>query len=67
LRCGIDSETSEYLNCANLDMYREFRADGPVARDVQCRLLRPPNYPGLRKADVLRIARAIRGFYATQA
>lgn len=59
-RRGIDSETSEYLNCADLEMYREFHTDCPVSREVQSRILRLPNYPSLSRKDVIRIGRAIR-------
>ncbi|MCP4592882.1 MAG: aminotransferase class I/II-fold pyridoxal phosphate-dependent enzyme [bacterium] len=64
-RRGIDSETSEYLNCADLDLYRAHRAECPVAREVQARIVRLPNYPGLGRGDVRRIGRAIREFYAS--
>jgi dTDP-4-amino-4,6-dideoxygalactose transaminase len=60
---GIDSETSEYLNCADLDIYRDYYTDCPAARDIQNRILRLPNFPSLSRKDVGRIARAIRGFY----
>ncbi len=60
---GVDSETSEYLNCADLAMYRDMRVDCPVARDVQSRILRIPNYPALSRRDVKRIARTIAEFY----
>jgi len=63
-RRGIDSETSEYLNCADLEMYREYHVDCPVARDVESRILRLPNYPALTRRDVRRIGDAIREFYA---
>ncbi len=59
---GIDSETSEYLNCADLDMYREHYTHCPVSREVQSRILRLPNYPSLSRKDAARIGRAIRGF-----
>ncbi len=62
-RRGIDSETSEYLNCSELKMYSACRADCPVAQDVQARILRLPNYPTLSRRDVQRIGRAIRAFY----
>ena len=60
---GVDSETSEYLNCADPAMYRDMRIDCPVARDVQSRILRIPNYPALSRRDVKRIARTIAEFY----
>ncbi len=63
-RRGIDCETSEYLNCADLPMYREFFVDCPVAREVQARIVRLPNYPSLTRPDVARIGRAVRAFYA---
>ncbi len=62
-RRGIDSETSEYLNCADLDLYSAARTDCPVARDVQSRIVRLPNYPSLSRRDVRRIGRAVRAFY----
>ena len=62
-REGIDSETSEYLNCAALEMYQDHFVDCPVAREVQSRILRLPNYPGLSRSNVERIASAIRRFY----
>lgn len=61
---GIDSETSEYLNCADLDIYRDYRTDCPVAREIQARILRLPNYPSLSRTEVRRIGRAIRDFFA---
>ena len=64
-RRGIDSETSEYLNCADLEMYRAYHVDCPVAREVQSHILRLPNYPSLTRRDVRRIGDAIRRFYAT--
>lgn len=66
-RRGIDSETSEYLNCADLAMYRDHYADCPVAREVQSRILRLPNYPSLTRGNVARIARTISTFYTSQA
>ena len=62
-RRGIDSETSEYLNCSELRMYSAYRVDCPVARDVQAHILRLPNYPTLSRRDVRRIGQAIRAFY----
>ncbi len=64
-RRGIDCETSEYRNCANLDIYREFAADCPVAREVESKILRLPNYPSLSRRSVRRIGDAIRAFYQT--
>ena len=63
-RRGIDSETSEYLNCADLDIYRAYRTDCPVAREIQARILRLPNYPSLSRGEVRRVGRAIRDFFA---
>ncbi|MBI4719485.1 MAG: DegT/DnrJ/EryC1/StrS family aminotransferase, partial [Planctomycetes bacterium] len=63
-RRGIDSETSEYRNCADLELYREHQVDCPVAREVGDRILRLPNFGALLRDDVRRIAAAIRGFYA---
>jgi len=63
-RHGIDSETSEYLNCADLELYQEHYVDCPVAREVQSRILRLPNYPSLTRREVRRIGEVIRGFYA---
>jgi len=60
---GIDSETAEYRNCADLEIYRDFRGNCPAARDVERRILRLPNHPGITHRDVRRIAAAIRGFY----
>jgi len=59
---GIDSETSEYQNCAELSIYRDHAVDCPVAHDVQSRILRLPNYPGMSHNDVRRVATAIRSF-----
>lgn len=64
-RRGIDSETSEYLNCADLEIYRDYRTNCPVAREVQARMVRLPNYPGLSRREVARIGGAIREFYAS--
>ncbi len=61
-RCGIDSETSEYQNCAGLSIYRDYATDCPVAQDVQSRILRLPNYPSMARTDVRRVAVAIRNF-----
>ena len=63
--CGIDSETAEYRNCADLEIYRDFRGACPVAREVERRILRLPNHPGLTRRDVKRIASTIRDFYET--
>lgn len=63
-RRGIDCETSEYLNCADLDLYAEHRADCPIAREVQSKILRLPNYPSLSRAGVKRIASEIRRFHS---
>lgn len=62
-RRGIDSETSEYLNCADLEMYRAYHVDCPVAREIQSRILRLPNYPSLTCGDVRRVGATIREFY----
>ncbi len=61
---GIDTETSEYLNCAELELYRDYGTDCPVAHKVQSRILRLPNYPAVSQRDVRRIGKAIRAFYA---
>jgi len=63
-RRGVDCETSEYLNCADLEMYAEQHIDCPVAREVQSKILRLPNYPSLTRTSVTRIAREVRRFYA---
>jgi dTDP-4-amino-4,6-dideoxygalactose transaminase len=63
-RRGIDCETSEYLNCADLEMYADTFTDCPVAREVQSKILRLPNYPNLSRRAVARIAREVRRFYA---
>lgn len=65
-RQGIDCETSEYRNCADLDLYREFAVNCPVSREVESRILRLPNHPSLNRRCVQRIGRAIRAFYTTQ-
>jgi perosamine synthetase len=62
-RRGIDCETSEYRNCAGLDLYREYATACPVAAQVESRMLRLPNYPSLSHGSVRRIAKAIRSFY----
>ena len=62
-RRGIDTETSEYRNCADLEIYRSFRADCPNARTVESRIVRLPNTPRLTRRDVRRIGIAIRAFY----
>ena len=63
-RRGIDCETSEYRNCAEMEIYREFAADCPVSCEVQRSILRLPNHPGLSRRSAARIAGAIRRFYA---
>ncbi|MCK4658995.1 MAG: aminotransferase class I/II-fold pyridoxal phosphate-dependent enzyme [Phycisphaerae bacterium] len=63
-RRGIDSETSEYLNCADLGIYRDYSQDCPAAREVQSRIVRLPNYPSLTRREARRIGDAIRAFYA---
>jgi len=63
---GVDAETSEYRNCADLDSYRLLAADCPVARIVESRIVRLPNHPGLSHEDVRRIGRLVRRFYATR-
>ena len=75
---GIDSETSEYGNCADLEMYASYRKDiakpisaheantksaFPVARDIEARILRLPNHPSLKRRDVERIGSCVRSFY----
>lgn len=62
-RRGIDCETSEYRNCARLDIYYEFGGGCPIARDVESKILRLPNYPSLSWRNVRRIGDAIRMFY----
>lgn len=62
---GVDAETNEYRNCADLAAYRPFAADCPVARIVESRIVRLPNHPGLSHEDVRRIGRLVRRFYAT--
>lgn len=62
-RRGIDCETSEYLNCADLEMYRENFADCPVAREVQSKIVRLPNFPSLTRRNVRRIAGEVKRFY----
>jgi len=63
-RRGIDCETSEYRNCAELSIYQEFASACPVAHDVQRKILRLPNHPGLSARAVRRIAATIRRFYS---
>jgi len=60
---GIDAETAEYCNCADLDIYREYARPCPLARDVQERIIRLPNNPGMTRGQVERVAAAIRAFY----
>jgi len=59
---GIDTETSEYQNCAELGIYGDHRTDCPVAHNIQSRILRLPNYPGMSRRDVRRISNTIRRF-----
>jgi len=61
---GIDCETSEYHNCADLDLYRDHAVDCPVAREVQSQIIRLPNFPAMTQRDVRRVGSAIRRFYA---
>lgn len=63
-RHGIDCETSEYRNCAELGIYQEFASACPVAQEVQRKILRLPNHPGLSARAVRRIAATIRRFYS---
>ena len=62
-RRGIDCETSEYRNCAGLELYREYAAECPVAAEVESKILRLPNYPSLSRKSVQRIAKTIHSFY----
>jgi dTDP-4-amino-4,6-dideoxygalactose transaminase len=62
-RQGIDCVTSEYRDCAGLEMYREHFAECPVSREVETKILRLPNHPSLNRSKVQRIGRAIRAFY----
>lgn len=62
-RRGIDCETSEYRNCAELEMYREIASVCPVVQRAASRILRLPNFPSLSRRDVQRIADAIGEFY----
>jgi dTDP-4-amino-4,6-dideoxygalactose transaminase len=62
-RHGIDCETSEYRNCAALEIYRDYATDCPVARRVESQILRLPNYPSLSQRSVHRIGKTIRAFY----
>lgn len=66
-RQGIDTETSEYRNCAGLDLYRAFARRCPAAEEVARRILRLPNHPSMAREDAARIGRAVRGFYASAA
>jgi len=59
---GIDSETSEYLNCAEMDIYRDYAQPCPVAKSVQRRILRIPNHPRMTKADANRVVAAVQSF-----
>ncbi len=59
---GIDSETSEYLNCAEMDIYGNYAQPCPVAESVQRRILRLPNHPRMTKADADRIVAAVQSF-----
>ena len=66
-RRGIDCETSEYLNCADLEMYADTFTDCPVAREVQSKILRLPNYPSLSRRAVARIGHEVLAFYTAEA
>jgi len=61
---GIDAETSEYRNCADLEMYESLRRECPVAREVESRIVRLPNIPSMNERDVWRVARTIQRFYS---
>ncbi len=63
-RRGIDCETSEYRNCAELNIYRDFASACPVSQEVQRKILRLPNHPGLSARAARRIATTIRRFYS---
>ena len=63
---GIDTETAEYRNCADLDIYADCRGDCPVAREVERQIVRLPSHPRLTRADAQRIANAVKAFYARQ-
>ena len=63
---GIDTETAEYRNCADLDIYADCRGACPVAREIERQIVRLPSHPRLTEADVQRIAGAVEAFYARQ-
>ncbi len=66
-RRGIDAETAEYCNCAEHEIYAEFARSCPGARDVDRRIVRLPNNPGMSRSQARRIAREVHRFYAAAA
>jgi perosamine synthetase len=51
-----------YLPSHLYSMYRDFKADVPVAERVWRRLVTLPLYPGMTDSDVERVVRAVRNF-----
>ncbi|MCM0021116.1 MAG: DegT/DnrJ/EryC1/StrS family aminotransferase [Tagaea sp.] len=61
---GRDAAENYHRNCADLDVFAEYRADCPNARRVSARLVYLPSYPGLKAEDIDATTRAIREYFA---
>jgi perosamine synthetase len=64
--CGRDVAENYHRNCADLDVFAEYRTDCPNARAMSAGLVYLPSYPGLAAAEIDATTRAIRGYFAAK-
>lgn len=62
---GQDIVAQHFANCAELECFREFKAECPVASRVANSLVLLPTYPGFHFSDVDRNIAILRSYFAS--
>lgn len=63
---GRDVAENYHRNCADLDIFAEYRADCPNAQRMSAGLVYLPSYPGLSAEDIDATTRVIRAYFAAK-
>lgn len=67
IRCmglrGIDIQKDYCSPCAYLDIFKEFKTDCPVSKEISSEMVYIPNHPSLSRYDMRYIAREIRRYF----
>lgn len=62
-RRGVGAHPQEFLDCSQLDQFRAYRADCPVARSASGSVVRLPSYRSLTDSDCDRIVESVASYF----